>query len=70
MGWLEKMDVAHLHVSCKSFKKIKIVDDYNNGMNTVDQADQLCNVYQFDLWMRTRKWWWAIWLWGVQVCII
>jgi hypothetical protein len=52
------------------FLRPKIVDDYNNGMNKVDQADQLRSVYRFDLWTRTRKWWWAIWLWGVQVCLV
>ena len=52
------------------FLRPKIVDDYNNGMNKVDQADQLRSSYRFDHWTRTRKWWWAIWLWGVQVCLV
>jgi hypothetical protein len=44
-----------------------MIDDYNNFMNKVDQADQLQSQYHCDHWTRTRKWWWAIWLWGVQV---
>jgi len=52
------------------FLRPKIVDDYNNGMNKVDQADQLRSTYRFDLWTRTRKWWWAIWLWGIQVSLV
>jgi hypothetical protein len=43
-----------------------MIDVYNNGMNHVDCAYQLCGTYRFDHWMRTRKWWWSIWMWGVS----
>jgi len=52
------------------FLRSGLIDDYNNGMNKVDQADQLCGSYQFDHWICKCKWWWAIWLWGVQVLVI
>ena len=52
------------------FLRPKIVDNYNNGMNRVDQANQLCSSYHFDHWIHTREWWRAIWLWGVQVCLV
>jgi hypothetical protein len=48
----------------------KTVYDYNNGMNKVDPADQLRGSYHCDLWTCTCKWWWAIWLWGVQVMLV
>ncbi len=72
--WAEK----ERHVYNKEAQKVvsmkflrpKIVDNYNNGMNKVDQADQLRSSYGFDLWTRKRKWWWAIWLWGIQVSLV
>jgi hypothetical protein len=72
--WVEKErhvynKEAQKMVSMK-FLRPNIVDDYNNGMNKVDQADQLRSSYRFDLWTRTRKWWWAIWLWGIQVSLV
>jgi len=72
--WVEKErrvynKEAQKVVSMK-FLRPKMVDDYNNGMNKVDQADQLRSSYRFDLWTRTRKWWWAIWLWGIQLSLV
>ena len=52
------------------FLRSGLIDNYNNGMNKVDQADQLHGSYRFDHWICKRKWWWAIWLWGVQVLVI
>ena len=52
------------------FLRPNITDDYNHGMNNVDQADQLRGTYRFDRWMRKRKWWWAIWMWGVQLLLV
>jgi len=74
LKWVEKKR----RVNNKEAKKLvtmkflwpKIVDDYNNGMNKVDQADQLRSTYPCDLWTRTQKWWWAIWLLGVQVMLV
>jgi hypothetical protein len=51
------------------FLRHEMIDDYNNGMNHVDRADQLRGTYRFDHWMRTRKWWWSIWMWGFQVLL-
>jgi hypothetical protein len=47
-----------------------LTDLYNNGMNNMDIADQLRGTYRFDCWMRKRKWWWSIWMWGVQVLLV
>jgi len=71
LDWTEKsrkvFDVdAGAYVTMK-FLHPNVTDEYNNGMNNVDQADQLRGTYCFDRWM--RKWWWSIWMWGVQVLL-
>ena len=43
---------------------------YNNDYNNVDIIAQLHGTYQFNHWMWKRKWWWAIWMWGVQVLMV
>ena len=52
------------------FLHAEVYNDYSNGMNDVDVADQLQGTYQLDCWMHKRKWWRAIWMWGVQVLLI
>ncbi len=53
-----------------AFLRPEVTDLYNNGMNNVDIADQLRGTYRLDCWMRKRKWWWSIWMWGVQVLLV
>lgn len=45
------------------FFRLNIVDEYNNGMGDVDQADQLRLQYRIHYWLRNQKWWFAIFLW-------
>ena len=51
------------------FLRPQVTDEYNCGMNNVDQADQLRGSYRFDHWMRKHRWWWSIWMWGFQVLL-
>jgi hypothetical protein len=53
-----------------SFLRPEVTGMYNNGMNNVDIADQLRGTYRLDRWMRKRKWWWSIWMWGLQVLLV
>ena len=49
------------------FFRLNLIHDYNNGMNDVDLADQVRNVYRWDIFMRKRKWWWLIIMWCLQI---
>ena len=74
LEWVEKQKKvwdknAGATISMK-FLRPGVINDYNNGMNNVDQADQLRGSYRIDRWMRKRKWWWAMWMWGVQVLLV
>ena len=74
LNWIEKKKKAFdKEVSANvmmSFLRANINDDYNNSMNGVDVGDQLRGTYRIDKWMHKRKWWWAIWMWGVQVLLV
>jgi hypothetical protein len=48
----------------------QVTDEYNYGMNNVDKVDQFRGSYQFHHWMQKRKWWWSIWIRGVQVLLV
>lgn len=52
------------------FLRPNFVDEYNNNMNSVDQADQLRTNYNVGKGLRQRKWWWALFLWGIDVAIV
>ena len=52
------------------FLQLNVNDDYIAGMGHVDVSDQLINYYRMDHWLRTQKWWWAIYLWGMGVMLV
>ena len=39
-------------------------------MNSVDVANQLQNSYYFQHWMKRRKWWWELFMWGFAVMLV
>ena len=45
------------------FYRLSTVDEYNFGMGDVYQADKLLLQYRIQYWLRTQKWWFAIFLW-------
>ena len=49
---------------------LNVNDDYNNGMGSVDIADQLRLFYRFHHWMRKSKWWHSIFWWGFGVQLV
>jgi len=74
LKWIEKRKKVFDRESNKNvsmaFLRCEVTDTYNNGMNGVDIADQLRGTYRFDCWMQKRKWWWSIWMWGLQVLLV
>lgn len=74
LKWIEKkkkvFDKSVNKNVAMSFLRTEVTDTYNNGMNNVDIADQIRNTYRIDRWMRKRKWWWSIWMWGVQILLV
>ena len=43
---------------------------YNFEMNDNDVADQYRLVYMMQRFQRNQKWWWALWLWGMEVSLV
>ena len=52
------------------FIRPKFIDDYNQDMDHVDITDHLAKNYQLGLSLLQRKWWWPIFLWALEKCII
>ena len=56
LKWIEKVKIVFDKKEEKRvqlrFLRCKVNDDYNNGMNGVDMADQLRGSYRIDRWMR------------------
>ena len=61
--------VQDMTVSIK-FLHPEVTNNYNNGMNNIDIADQLWGSYHTDWWMQKRKWWWTMWMWGIQLLLV
>ena len=52
------------------FLRPNFVDEYNQDMNSMDRADQLRTNYSVGRGLRQRKWWWSVFLWGLDVAIV
>ena len=51
------------------YYRLNVIDMYNHNMNNVDIADQLRTVYRFFVWLRKRKWWWAMFFWSFEMLL-
>ena len=52
------------------FLRPNFVDKYNMDMNSVDRADHLRTNYCMGQGLRQRKWWWSIFIWGMDVAVV
>ena len=48
-----------------TFHCLNVIHIFTFGMVSVDEGDQLRMQYRPDHWMRNRKSWWSIFLWGL-----
>ena len=73
IAWVEKKRNVWNPIARKmdevKYLRVNINNDYNYKMNNVDIADQLRNNYKMDRWLRQKKWWWSIYLWGQGVLL-
>ena len=52
------------------FLRCNVSNDYNYEMNDNDVADQMRLVYRIQRFQRNYKWWWALWIWMLEVSIV
>ena len=52
------------------FLRWNLSHDYNSEMNNNDVADQFRLVYRLQRMQRNQKWWWALWMWALEVSLI
>ncbi len=66
---VERKDFSPVSKEMINFKflQFSMSHSYNYQMNDNDIADQLCLVYWLMRFSHNQKWWWALWLWGVEV---
>ena len=53
-----------------NFLRWNLSHDYNYEMNDNDVADQLRLVYRLQRMQRNQKWWWALWMWALEVSLV
>ena len=72
--WIEKVrKVWSRMFGCPmpyKFLRWILSDDYNFEMNDNDIADQLRLVYRLQRMHRNQKWWWALWMWAMEVSLV
>ena len=52
------------------FLRCNLSHNYNYEMNDNDVADQLRLIYRIQRLQRNFKWWWALWLWGLEISLV
>ena len=72
--WVELSERIYSHKAKTTvdfnFLRFNMSNEYNFEMNDNDVADQYRLVYIMQRFQRNPKWWWALWLWGMEVSLV
>ena len=68
--WETNLQQANEKKVKKQFLRPNFVNIYNFDMNSVDRADHLMKNYCLGEGLRQRKWWFSIFLWGLDVAMV
>ena len=53
-----------------NFLRFNMSNKYNFEMNDNNVADEYRLVYRMQRSYRNQKWWWELWLWGMEVSLV
>jgi hypothetical protein len=74
VGWAEKEKNVYSSSLNRTveykFLRFNMSHEYNYEMNDNDIVDQLRLQYRMQRLQCNQKWWWALWLWGLEMTVV
>jgi len=72
--WVEHVKRVYSYMQRKVvdfiFLRWSLSHEYNFEMNDNDVVDQLRLLYRLQRLQRNQKWWWALWMWALEVSMV
>ena len=53
-----------------NFLRFNMSNEYNFEVNDNDVVDQYILVYRMQRFQLNQKWWWALWLWAMELLLV
>ena len=53
-----------------NFLRFNMSNEYNFEVNDNDVVDQYILVYRMHRFQLNQKWWWALWLWAMELLLV